>query len=73
MGVKAPHLLDRFASPRAYIQDLAARAERIAATGAFGPIAHEMQEDVGRVEPRPDKPRPLHAARSAAMTAVTGA
>jgi SAM-dependent methyltransferase len=42
LQVKAPHLLAPDAGSRAYLRDLAARAERIEATGAFGPISHEI-------------------------------
>ena len=41
LQAKAPHLLEPEATPRAYVRDLAARAERIEATGAFGPLRHE--------------------------------
>lgn len=41
LKAKAPHLLEPDATPRAYVSDLAARAQRVGATGAFGPISHQ--------------------------------
>jgi SAM-dependent methyltransferase len=51
MEVHAPQLLDPAADPRAYLRDLAARAEHIDATGAFGPISHEVLQWEGEHDP----------------------
>ena len=51
LEVHAPQLLDPAAGPRAYLQDLAARADRINATGAFGPISHEVLNWEGEHDP----------------------
>ena len=51
LQAKAPQLLDPDGGPRAYVRDLAARAECIEATGAFGPMSHEILNWEGEHDP----------------------
>lgn len=51
LEARAPQLLDPDGGPRAYLEDLAARAERIDATGAFGPVSHTVLNWEGEHDP----------------------